>query len=439
MKTKSELVGGSIIFIVTLAIFLASHVHQIADSKYTILVSESLLHHGSFSLDHYVIPGLVPEHQIAPGFGGIYQLELVDGHVYYHFPPGSSVLSAPYVAIMNVLGVSAVSADGTYEPRGEVRIETSLAALLMAVLSCFIFFTSRLLLPLRESILIALGSALGTQIWSTASRALWSDTWGILLLGCVVYMLLAHETGKQRIRPVWLASLLAWSYFVRPTNSLPVLAVTLYLLIYYRSLLIWYAVTGGAWLVGFLAYSWYHFNQILPNYYLASRLHFDFFWTALAANLISPSRGLLVFVPVIIFVVYLLIRYAKTLPSHKLVVLSLAVIAAHLTVISGFSHWWSGHSFGPRFTTGLVPWFVLLGILAIKARLRSFEGRRSKGSPYFLKAEIALGVVLLACSVAINMRGATSRKTSLWNISPVDVDKQPERIWDWSNPQFLAR
>ena len=403
------------------------------------LVSESLLHHGSFSLDRYVIPGLIPAQQIAPGFGGIYQLELIDGHVYYHFPPGTSILSAPYVAIMNVFGVSAAKADGTYNPRGELAIQASLAALLMATLAGLIFFTSRLLLPQGWSILIAFSSALGTQMWSTASRALWSDTWGILLIGFVVYILLAQEIGKHRIRPMLLASLLAWSYFVRPTNSIPILAVTVYLLIYYRSLFIWYVLTGGAWLAGFLIYSWYHFGQILPNYYLANRLTYDLFWTALPGNLISPSRGLLVFVPCLLFVAYLLIRYAKALAPKQLVVLSLVIIGAHLIVISGLPHWWAGHSFGPRFSTGLVPWFVLLSILAIKARLRWRENRILERHPFYLKAEVVLGILLLACSVAINMRGATSGRTALWNVTPVDIDKRPERLWDWSNPQFLAR
>jgi hypothetical protein len=417
---------------------LASRVRQVADSKYSILLSESLLHHGSFSLDHYAIPGLIPDQQIAPGFGGIYQLELINGHSYYFFPAGSSVLSIPYVALMNALGVAAANADGTYNPRGEMRIQASLAAILMAVLASLIFFAGRFLLTPGWSMLIAFGSALGTQIWSTASRGLWSDTWGILLLGFVVYILLGQEIGRHRIRPMLLASLLAWSYFVRPTNSLPVVAVSMYILLFYRPLFIRSAAVGGVWLAAFVAYSWYHFGQVLPNYYLASRLDFHLFWTALAANLISPSRGLLVFVPAIIFVGYLLIRYTKALVSPRLLVLSLAIIAAHLIVISGFPQWWAGHCFGPRFTTGLVPWFVLLSILAVKARLTWHEKQVLKRSPTYLKAEMALGAVLLACSVAINLRGATSGRTSLWNLKPINIDEQPERIWDWSHPQFLA-
>src|SRR6266516_88827 len=94
------------------------------------------------------------------------------------------------------------------------------------------FFTSRLLLPTNWSGILALGGALGTQVWSTASRALWADTWGMLLLGIVVYLLLAHEVGRRRINPIVLATLLSWMYFVRPTYAVPILAITAYLFIF---------------------------------------------------------------------------------------------------------------------------------------------------------------------------------------------------------------
>jgi hypothetical protein len=146
-----------------------------------------------------------------------------------------------------------------------------------------------------------------------------------------------------------------------------------------------------------------------------------------------------VFVPAIIFICYLLIRYAKAVVSPRLLVLSLTIIAAHLIVISAFPQWWAGHSFGPRFTTGLVPWFALLSILAVKARLVEHERKIPKRSPTHFKVEMVLGAILLACSVAINLRGATDGRTALWNIKPIAVDEKPARVWDWSDPQFLRR
>lgn len=440
MRAKSDLIAGSLIFVFTCTVFLVSRVHQFADSHYSMMVSESLLHRASFNLDHQALPRFEPKQQ--GGYvsnGDIYQLELKDGHLYYFFPPGSSVLSVPYVAVMNALGISATKPDGTYNPQGEARIEVTLAALLMAFLASLIFATSRLLLPFGWSVLLALSSALGTQIWSTVSRALWSDTWGIFLLGFVVWMLLANEIGKYRMRPVVLATLLSWTYFTRPTYCLPIAAITIYVFIFYRSMFVAYAVTGGLWFAAFVAYSWHHFGQALPDYYLASRLSFETFWIALAGNLISPARGLLVFVPILIFLIYLLIRYAKELDSHRLVVLCLSIIVIHLITISCFSHWWGGHSFGPRLTTGLVPWFVLLSILALKARLKWLGENRIKVRAWVRRLELTAGSLLLLCSLIINGLGATAHRTWLWNIRPLNVDEHPERLWDWKDPQFLAR
>ncbi len=246
MKTRSDIFTGALIFIITSAVFLFSHVHQIADSKYSMLLAESILHHRSFTLDQYAIPRLPPTQYVGyTANGDVYQLEVVDGHLYYFFPPGSSLLSLPYVALMNALGVSAARSDGTYDPRGETKIEASLAALLMACFACVVFCTARLLLSSGWSVLITFGSTLGTQVWSTASRALWSDTWTIFLIGFIVLMLVAQEMGKARLRPLWLASLLSWSYFVRPTNCIPIAAVTVYVLVYHRRIFAKYALTEG--------------------------------------------------------------------------------------------------------------------------------------------------------------------------------------------------
>lgn len=439
---RADLIAGFLIFALTLTIFLGSKVHQLADSNYSMLLSQSLLDHHSFTLDRYALPRYEPV-WMGDHFsnGPIYHLEVVGDHLYYIFPPGTSILSVPFVAVMNLFGVSPANPDGTYNLEGEGRTEVKLAGLLMAVLATIFFFTARLLLPLSWSVAVALGGALGTQVYSTASRALWSETWGIFLLGIVVFLLLAHETGKRRFNPLVMASLLAWMYFVRPTYAVHILAISIYVLIFHRQLFISFALTGALWLALFIFYSWYHFGTLLPSYYRAGRLQFGVFWTALAGNLISPARGTLVYIPALLFVAYLLLRYRQHLPLRRLVLLSLIISACHLFVISGFGHWWGGHSFGPRFTTGLVPWFVLLAVLGLKARLlwrESHGGINVRSSQPGWRVESALGLVLLLLSAFINTRGATAHETWLWNQDPLGVDEHPERLWDWRQPQFLA-
>jgi hypothetical protein len=439
---RLDLSLASAIFLFVLFIFLISRVHQLADSNYSILLSQSLIHHHSFTLDAYQIPRLPPTQQLFHvSNGNIYQLELVGDHIYYFWPPGSSVLSVPFVALMNKLGVSAAHADGSYDPSGEVLIQARLAALLMAALACVFYFAARLLLPPGWSVLGSLGAALGTQIWSTASRALWSETWGIFLLGLVVLCLIAHETGRYRLRPALLASLLAWTYFTRPTFALPIVAITIYILLYHRRLFLTYAVVGAAWFAVFAAYSWYHFRQLLPNYYFVYQ-HFSAttLGEALLGNLISPSRGLLVFVPVLFFISYLLIRYWSTLPVKRLVVLSLAIIVTHLIVVSSHSPWYGGHCYGPRYSTGIVPWFFVLAVAGLHAyRVSGKTSSSSNWQTLSRRLEVTIGALLLLVSVTINGLGATSHATWLWNSRPINVDEYPSRVWDWRHPQFLAK
>jgi hypothetical protein len=439
-RLSSTTTAGALIFVLTLAIFLISRIHQVSDSQFSMLVSQSLISHGSFTLDAYAIPR---EEPLWRGYyfsnGPVYQLEIANEYLYYHLPPGSSVLSAPFVAAFNLVGISAAAPDGSYDRVGEVKIEAGLAALLMAALAVIFFYTARLMLPLSWSVVTAAGGALGTQVYSTASRALWSDTWGILLLGIVVFLLLRHETGKRTFNAVLLASLLSWMYFVRPTFSVHIFAVSLYLLIFHRRKFLPLAVTGAIWLMGFVLYSWTHFGQLSPNYYLASRLQFDSFWVALAGHLVSPSRGLLVYVPVLFFVAFMIVRYWRYLSHKRLVWLSTAIIIGHLLVISSFNHWWGGHSFGPRFTTGLVPWFVLLGTLGVSAMLKERDDENAKArASAGLRVQLACGLLLLVMSAFINTRGATSHATWLWNMRPLEIDQHPERLWDWRQPQFLA-
>ena len=438
-KFKTEISAGAIIFISTLLIFLISPLHQFADSKYSMLLSQSLLQYQSFTLDKYSIPGL-PK---TPPSGStsnndIYQLEVVNGHIYHLYPPGTPVLSMPYVALMNIVGISAAFQDGSYNREGEAKIEASLAALLMAGLSSVIFFTSRLWLPFWWSLLIAYGSALGTQIWSTASRALWSDTWGIFILGLVVWMLSGVECKRYHVRPILLATLLSWLYFIRPTYCVPIIAITIYVFLYHRSVFIKFALTGAAWLATFIGFSKYHYDQTLPSYYEPGKLSFDTFWLGLAGNLISPSRGLFIFVPIILFVAYLLLRYRSEITHPRLIAMSLCIVAVHLIMVSGFAPWHGGHCYGPRYSTGIVPWFALLAILSVKSRLQWHNKQGANDAPHLWRAEWTFAAILLLCSVTMNGVGATVRPTSLWNTNPINIDDAPERVWDWRHPQFLA-
>ena len=150
-----------ILFLFSLAVFLAAPVIQVSDSRYTVLLSECLLHHRSAELDEYYkvpVPWRTGDAG-RPEEANEYQLVKARGHVTYFFGHGSSMLSMPLVAAMNAVGVSAATPDGRLNLAGEIRIERVIASVLMAGLTCVFFAMAAMMLPVGWSVVVALGTA----------------------------------------------------------------------------------------------------------------------------------------------------------------------------------------------------------------------------------------------------------------------------------------
>lgn len=424
-------------------IFVKSETCQIGDSRYSLLITEHLLEHGDVNLKSEFTRPLDPARYPALGPTG-YPANMHDlgEKVFYGAPIGGSVISAPFVMLFNAFGISARGADGLYDAKGEELMQMRLAALLMAGLTVLVFFTSRTLLPLAYSLPLTLGIALGSQIWSTASRALWSHTWMIFLLGWVVLHLVRAEILGVRLRPILLATLLSWTYFVRPSASCSILGVTLYVLIRHRRAFLWLAATGATWFALFAAYSRNDYGTTLPPYYrLGSTMSLrDFDPRILYGLLTSPSRGLLSCVPLVLVAVYLVSRYRNRLPAGPLVWVAAGVTVLHLAMISLLPMWvlHAGSSFGARYLTDVLPW-IALGLLAGVAgwRARLAEG----GAPLGPRLEFLAGAALLILGVVINWRGSTAASPWMWNAG-IPGNESPELqyryVMDWRYPQWLA-
>jgi hypothetical protein len=435
---RADAVIAAALFLFTAAVLHKSPVKQYADSMYSMLLSESLVYRHSFALDSYDIPRREPNYgpgrKYALNGTDFYHIELVGDRMYYWYPIGTPVLSAPFVVLMNKLSGLRAERDNRYDPAGALTLEVRLAALLMAALAVVFYATARQVLPRGLSLLTAAGAVFGTQIWSTASRALWSETWGIFLFGFVILMLVRAEAGGRRLRPVLLATLLAWTFFTRPTFAIPIIFVTAYVLLFHRRAFVWYAATGAAWLAAFVALSWHLYRLPLPTYYLYQSFNWPHFAAGLAGVLVSPSRGLLIYVPVLPFAFYLFARYRKLLPLPRLAWVAAGIVATQVMMLGGYTYWWGGFAYGPRLLTGLVPWFFLLGMLAVKA-WTSAPARAPRA-----RLEAVCGAALLALSVFIQGLGALSPAAWGWNqrLQINDNAQMQEAVWDWRHPQIPA-
>jgi len=153
-----------------------------------------------------------------------------------------------------------------------------------------------------------------------------------------------------------------------------------------------------------------------------------FFLEALIGNLLSPSRGLFIFTPIFLFSVYGAIRI-NNLYSEKISFYLVTIILLHWIVISTFPHWWGGHSFGPRFFSDMIPYFVFFIILFLK---------EFNLYPRNKKILVAIFLVLLVgMSFFIHYQGAYRWAVYDWNMTPNNVDLHPNRLWDWHDIQFL--
>jgi len=429
------------VFGVAFAALYASPVVRVGDSKYTLLLSEQLLVNQNFRLDDYFWPNV--DSSAYPGVreGNLPRhVRKRAGHLYYHYPPGSSILAIPIVAVARWTGVSTIDARGHYHFEAEQRLQRLAGSIFTASVAALFFLTARLCLSAPWSLVVAFSGIFATQGWSTLSRSLQAHTSGVLLLSVVVFLLLRAVEGRGRLHPVLLGTLLSWSFFVRPTAVFTIVPVVLLIGFTRRRDLPALLVTGACWLAAFVAYSQHHFDLWLPEYYVQGhRFQWESWWTGFSAQMFSPSRGLLVYVPLVGVTGYLLAAHRRWLRHVGLVRMALLAIAMHSVVAAGYDNWWGGSSYGPRFHADLLPLFVLLGILSLRAAQDDRAASGKAPSPRLARVLVpAAFAASLLIGLAINGAGAVSSAQFRWNREPVHVSEDPMRVFDWSRPQWAV-
>lgn len=417
-----------LVFCLCAAVYFIAPVRHVMDSHYSMLLGESLWRHGSFSLDRYFASPARHWPGGATGTNLTYHVYRHGGHVYYAYPPGSSVLSIPLVLAANAAGVTASHPRHGYDPAGERRIEALAAPVVTALAVTLLYLAAARLLDRRRAAVVALAAAFATGLLSTASRVMWSHTWGVCLLSAAILLLVQAETGG-RGRPVLLATILSWLYFTRPTFSVSIAAVTLYVLLKRRRDFPALALAGAAWLAAFVVFSLVTSGTLLPPYYLlGGTLELAHFRAGLAGTLLSPSRGLLVYSPAVLIPVWLVLRNARGLPHMGLAVTAAIAAVLHLASLAAWSIWAAGFCYGARYAVDFMPWLALLAALGWRAALDA-----SRRDTFARAAAMAA----LAVSLGMQTIGAFSDAAWRWNIEPDVVDQDSPRLWSWRDAPYV--
>jgi hypothetical protein len=414
---------ASALLIGCFALFLWSPIRHLSDAKYSLLLSESLLRLNGPSLEAFLpqFGEAEPTTQLPS------QLRRIGGHIHYLFPPGTSMLTVPLLGALRLFGISVVLPNGSFSEDDEEIAHGLLAALLGAGIAMLFFLIANEFIDVRVAVVVALAGALGSPVWSTASRVLWSHTWSLFLLSLVLLILVRSDMGAGKpLSAIGLGFILVAMFVVRPTNAIACVLIALYCIS--RRLVRPVPFLGSLLLLlmGFSAYSWTHLGGPIPFYFQPGRLSLATVWQGLAGNLFSPSRGLFVYVPLIPLVILLTARNWRRLTQPRLAALLVCGIVGEVLPPALFPHWYGGHSFGARLTMGAVPWAMTLAAMTIHT-----------GSPW-PRSMIAGVTGVVGFSIWVHARGVTSPEVAAWNVIPTPIERQLDRLWDWRYPPFLS-
>ncbi|MEO0005444.1 MAG: hypothetical protein ABIK47_02475 [candidate division WOR-3 bacterium] len=431
-KSKNTLTAIVMFFVV----FLLHSVSLNAtsdDSRWSIHTAMSIIKEGNTDLDEYR-PLVLKEPS--------YLYEFVDGHIYFRYPIGASILAIPFVYILDKVfpllfqtfpPLEALVKRLMSQPPSQLTVITAhqlaeviIASLFVAITALFIYSLALFHLKRNGALAIALLFAFATPAWSTASRALWQHTPSILLLTIALFLVIKAKTKPALVQ--FLSLPLGFSFICRPTNAIAIIAFSIYVFLYYRRYFLLYLFWGLAILVPFVLYNLHIYHLPLSPYYLQSATSTTHLLEGLLGTLFSPSRGVFVFSPVLLFSIYGMVEKLRH-QKEEIDIVLIIIILLHWIVISAFPNWYGGHTLGPRYFTDVIPYFIYFLIPVFKKlpTLNHFK-RTVLTSLFIFSATI---------SFLIHLNCAMNRATERWNAEPVDVDKNPARVWDWYDPQFL--
>lgn len=358
-----------------------------------------------------------------------------DGRMRSNHPVVPALLAAP--AYWSAVATGLIAAEAP--SRRRVEAVGKVAASTTTALACgVLFLVIRRRLTPGPAMLLAMAAGLATPFWSTASQALWSHGAGALLLALAMLADDDRPTARQRWRAGGAGLLVTLAAASRPLLAGFAGGLTIAVLVRRDLRQSMAFALGAAAVVGAL---WLYddTSPFGPAELGRSRLESPEIhravhdvttaWnpspmTGLAGLLVSPSRGMLIFMPVAVLAAAGAREAWRDRRGRRWTLLLPTV--AFVAGWSSYAVWWGGHSYGPRYAADLV---VPLTLLACPVVARLADGSARVGT------RAAVGV-LLAWSIGVQAIGAFGYPGGNWNGSPADVDRAHARLWDWRDSQI---
>lgn len=356
------------------------------------------------------------------GNAAFWLVRLPSGHAMSLYPVVLPALVSP----LYIPAVAYVHARGWPDPLLDhvARVMEKLTASLLAALSASLLY---LLLRRRTeaptAVLLTVAYAFGTTTWVISSQALWQHGIAQLLAIAALLVLTAPCTARRALLTGLFCGLIASN---RPPDVVIAAALGAYGLLWAgrRAPLLVAAAAMPMGLV--LLYNLATAGGVAGGYGLigTSRFFQHDLFAGVAGLLFSPTRGLFVFSPFLLFL-FLAWRHVPRDRAER--ALTLAMLGGILVQLALYAKvdWRGGMSWGPRYMTDLLPLCIWM-LAPVVAALRG-AGR-------------ACFVTMVGVAMAIEAIGAFYY-TGVTDLAIFAVSKGPDEMraaWAWRNAPFVA-
>ena len=337
---------------------------------------------------------------------------LPGAHVCSIFPPGVAILALPLLVPAVLAGVPPSDATAL------LLLGHLAAAILEAIVALLLWSVFRRFVSARWAVALVLLYFLATSVRTVASQALWQHA-GVHL-GIAIALWLVLEERPASPRRAFLAGLaIGFGTVARQTTALVLTGI-----VSRRTFI--QAVAGfGIGIIPLLVYNAVAFGNPFEQGY-GSKPFDTPILTGLYGLLFSPSRGLFVYAPYLAFAVAScgMAWRARGEVATRLRGFSIAAFAT-LLLYATYTEWWGGRVFGARFLDDLAP--ILFAALAWGIG-RGLLDRPLWRVLFWIGAAWSL-VLFNAAALVYDQK---------WDTAPVNVNFHPEKLFDWSDPQWLA-
>jgi hypothetical protein len=335
-----------------------------------------------------------------------------DGELLSGFPIGTGLMAIPHTAI----GMAATKSDGN----GIISLmwEKHFAALASVVSVLFLFFGVRSKFGETIAAKTSMVFAVATSLFSCASQAMWSFTGELFFLSLSLMLLLRGASA------VFGGIAFGAAFLCRPTAIIFLVIAAGFLYLDNKRKGILLLISGAASILLVMSILWMIYHHPLGGYGLmnqdASAWRSEFS-KALLGNLISPSRGFLIYYP---FVAMSILIITTTKQWNSWLWGCIVSIGAVLVLTSFFAKWWGGHSLGPRLLTETS---ILIALLTIPAWIHwSKLG--------WIRMAFLMLLIFSSCTQFLLIYNSSA---SEWNNS-MTVDQNPEILWSLKESQLAA-